>query len=130
MKTTLADKWFSIYIRLRDADDDGYIRCCTCGRVKKWREADCGHFIKRQFVGVRFSEFNCHAQCKGCNNFLQGNDVNYSQFIIEKYGRDRFDLLMSAKRKSGKISQFEVDIIAKEYKEKATKLAKEKGLTI
>ena len=130
MKTNTADKWFSIYIRLRDSDENGLVMCCTCGITRSWKHVDCGHFIKRQHMSARFSEINCNAQCKGCNCFEQGNDAKFANFIIEKYGQDKFDLLMASKRTNHKYSQFEIDYLAKEYKEKATKLAKEKGIKL
>jgi hypothetical protein len=27
------DKWFSLYIRLREATDEGLVQCFTCGKV-------------------------------------------------------------------------------------------------
>jgi len=130
MKTTAADKWFSIYIRLRDSDENGVVRCCTCNVVRYWKAVDCGHYIKRQHMAARFSEINCNAQCKGCNCFQQGNDAKYAEFIINKHGRQAYELLLSSKRTNHKYSQFEIDLLAKEYKEKALQLAKEKGIKL
>jgi len=42
-----ADVWFSIYIRLRDAQYGGHVQCCTCGGVDFWKNMTCGHFQKR-----------------------------------------------------------------------------------
>ena len=36
------DKIFSEYIRKRDADENGYVKCCTCPTVEHWKEMDCG----------------------------------------------------------------------------------------
>ena len=40
-------KWFSIYIRLRDSDENGYGKCFTCGKIIFWKKGDCGHGIGR-----------------------------------------------------------------------------------
>ena len=93
------DKWFSLYVRLRDAlefqkevggDIDISIgRCCTCGVIKQWRYMDCGHFISKGVgghSGVRWDERNAHLQCKICNAFMQGNAQNYHEFMLARYG--------------------------------------------
>ena len=40
-------KWFSIFIRTRNVDDNGYDNCVTCGSYKHSRELDAGHYITR-----------------------------------------------------------------------------------
>ena len=130
MKTTKADKYFSLFIRLRDADENGLARCCTCGTMKPIKEMDCGHFIKRQHMATRFSEINCACQCKRCNAFEQGRDVEFSDFIDKKYGGSVLIQLKLAGRLTKKFNKFELDQIAKYYKQAAEKLAKEKNLKL
>lgn len=130
MITTKADEWFSKFIRLRDADEQGLVRCCTCGRINHWKSVDCGHHIKRQHMASRFSEVNCAGQCKKCNCFEQGNDAKFKEFIVKKYGQQQYDLLEASKRSNRKLMQFEINEIAKHYKQKATEMAKQKGLLI
>lgn len=60
------DEVFSRYIRLRDADEHGYIRCISCGRIHHFNETDCGHFINRSHMATRFDEQNCNGQCRSC----------------------------------------------------------------
>ena len=31
------DKWFSLFIRLRDATDEGLVQCFTCGKVSHYK---------------------------------------------------------------------------------------------
>lgn len=130
MKTNGADKWFSIYIRLRDSDNDGICKCVTCETRKPWRSMDNGHFIKRQHMATRFNEKNCHAQCQQCNYFKQGNDANYERFIIETYGEQELLLLQAGRYQTRKLDSFQMKQLEKYYKEKAINLAKEKGLKI
>ncbi len=64
------DKWFSLFIRARDSDENGYIFCCTCRLIIIWRAiggAECGHYSKRN-KAHRFNEQNCHGQCPRCNS--------------------------------------------------------------
>lgn len=42
---TTLDRIFSEYIRRRDADKDGFVRCISCGRRIRWEDADCGHLV-------------------------------------------------------------------------------------
>lgn len=127
MKT--ADKWFSLFIRLRDSKD-GIIRCCSCNKAVHWRDSDCGHFINRGNLSLRFSEENCHAQCRACNRFDEGNITGYYRFMQSKYGEETISKMMLAKHQTIKLGKFELKIIAEEYKRKAQELAKKKGLKI
>jgi len=130
MKTNKTDKWFSYFIRLRDSDDNGYCQCITCNSILYWKHMDCGHFVKRQHEGVRFNEKNCHAQCKSCNWLRQGNDAVYKDKIIQLYGQDTHDLLKSAEYKMVKRTQLELDLLEKEYRKRALKIAFEKGIEL
>lgn len=130
MNTTKADKWFSIYIRLRDSDDDGYCKCITCPTKAYWKSMDCGHYVKRQHQGARFHEKNAHGQCKVCNWLEQGRNDIYKNIIIERYGQQEHDLLKSAERHTTKHSAMEIDLIAKKYQKLAMDLAKNKGIKI
>ena len=101
----IADKWFSLYIRFRDAllfqkevpdADNSFGRCCTCGKIGQWKYMDCGHYISkgsRGGSGVRWDERNAHLQCKPCNGFHQGKQVVYKEFMLDKYGQDVIDQL-------------------------------------
>lgn len=130
MKIDNADRWFSRFIRLRDADENGICTCITCGIKRHWKQIDSGHWIKRQHQATRFNEYNCHAQCKRCNGFEQGRDSEFEKYIIQTYGQKIRDLLKSGERQSCHRSKLEKEFLAKEYQERAIKIAKNKGLTI
>lgn len=130
MKTSKADKYFSLFIRLRDADENGLARCCTCGKLIDVKYSDCGHYIKRQHMATRFDERNCACQCKRCNAFEQGRDTEFADFIEKKYGGSVLIQLKLAGRSTKKFNKFELDQIAKYYKQAAEKLAKEKGIEL
>jgi len=125
-----ADKWFSLYIRLRDCDDNGIGRCCSCGAVHNWRTLQNGHFVNRGNLPLRFSEVNCNAQCVKCNMFDEGNIIGYYRFMVRKHDEKVIDELNYAKNRTIKLGKFELKIIADEYKRKAQELAKKKGLKI
>ena len=130
MQTTLADKWFSLFIRLRDTWDDGYCRCITCGRVGDPKSMDCGHYVKRQHQAGRFDERNCHAQCKRCNAFEQGMDSVYRQKLVEMYGEQVVLLLESGKYNTLKRTKVQMQVLVQQYKYKATELSKLKNIKL
>ena len=116
------DKTFSLYIRKRDTNHQGYFRCISCGRILPYEQADCGHYINRQHMATRFSEMNCNAQCRKCNRFMEGNIQGYRKGLIKKYGEDKVELLEAMQNRSVKISDFELEQMNKYYKQKTNNL--------
>lgn len=124
-KATL-DKWFSLYIRLRDSDANGYGRCISCGKLVHYKDADCGHFINRQHMNTRYDERNCNLQCTKCNRFDEGNNVGYMKGLVKKYGEGIIEVLHLKKHLYKKFSDFELKELAKYYKQKVKELEKVK----
>ena len=91
MTQSKADLLFSLYIRLRDADENGYVTCCTCGASHHYKDVDAGHFISRIHNTGRYNEKNVHPQCYHCNRFNGGRIAVYEEFLREKYGDDVVD---------------------------------------
>lgn len=122
-KVEKLDKVFSKYIRLRDSKPYGFkaFTCISCGRTLSYDQADCGHYINRSHMGLRFSEMNCNAQCRHCNRFSEGNNSGYRQGLVRKYGEEKVLLLESSKNQITKYSEFEIDAFIKHY----AKLVKE-----
>jgi hypothetical protein len=118
-----ADRAFSLYIRTRDAQayQGRAFRCISCGNVLPIEKADCGHYINRQHMALRFSELNCNAQCSHCNRFDEGNATGYRQGLIQKIGEQKVMLLEAQKHTSCKLSVFEIEAIAKHYKDELKK---------
>lgn len=71
-----ADKVFSKWIRQRDKN------CYTCGG----RAQQCGHYVSRSYLALRYSEENAHAQCVSCNIFKNGNLTVYALRLCDQYG--------------------------------------------
>ena len=81
------DKWFSLYIRLREATETGLCQCFTCGKVGHYKSGmQNGHFQSRSFLATRFNEYNCQVQCVGCNMFKQGEQWKFGISLNAKYG--------------------------------------------
>ena len=89
------DSVYSKYIRQKDADDNGQVKCYTCDKVKHWKSIDCGHYISRRHLSTRYYEKNTKPQCKGCNIFKEGNKPVFALELIKEYGKDVLEELDS-----------------------------------
>lgn len=87
------------FARVRDKD----LPCISCGSntATVW---DGGHLFKSElYSGVRLDEINVNKQCRKCNTFLNGNEVNYVIGFINRYGLPAFnDLSQRAKETKNK----------------------------
>lgn len=81
-----ADKWFSEWIRLRDADANGYAPCITTGKRRHWRDMDCGHYLSRAKQATRYDERNAHAQSGNANRFQGGHFMEHGLAIDRIHG--------------------------------------------
>lgn len=78
---------FSRYIRLKDADLYGNVKCISCPKTGNWKLFDCGHFIPRAHMYTRFSEANCRTQCETCNRRKDGNLPEFAKALeLERPG--------------------------------------------
>ncbi len=118
-----ADDAFSLYIRTRDSQayEGRAFKCISCGRVLPIDQADAGHFINRAHMSLRFSESNVHAQCRYDNRFREGDITGYRKGLIQKIGLQKVELLEAQKNITNKITNFELEILAKHYKAETKK---------
>jgi hypothetical protein len=118
-----ADDAFSLFIRTRDSQEfEGkFFRCISCGRVLPIDQADAGHLINRAHMSLRFSELNVNAQCRFDNRFREGDYSGYRKGLIQKIGLQKVELLEAQKNITNKISNFELEILAKHYKAETKK---------
>lgn len=124
------DKVFSLYIRLRDSMPNGFFKCISCGQIKRFENADCGHFYGRKHMATRFDEDNCSAECSSCNRFVSDHLINYQTNLIKKIGVGRFDLLGVKSRSSKKWCDFELEEMIKHYTNEVKRLMTLKGIKV
>jgi hypothetical protein len=124
------DFWFSRFIRMRDSDKQGYIRCFTCGGLRYWKQAHCGHGISRKYKATRFDERNCQSQCLSCNIFNEGQKDVFSHNVDVKYGKGTWDKLTVQSRGISKRGVYDYQVMAEHYEKEAMKLAEEKGIQL
>jgi len=94
---------------------EGYNSCFTCGIKKYWKELQCGHFVPRRYMSLRWDEINCQAQCHECNVTKEGNLVKFAENLKIKFGKDIVDLLNVRKQKTVKYSDPELWELVKYY---------------
>ena len=86
----------SEYTRRKNADENGYVKCVTCGIVKHWKEMQDGHFIPFASCSeLRYVPENNHPQCYGCNVGKNGNYTPYTLYMEDIYGRKMVDDMVS-----------------------------------
>lgn len=95
----ILDEWFSIYIRMSNADEYGMCTCCTCGKREHWKKMDAGHYVKRGHSATRFVEQNVAPQCHFDNRQRYGEEQAHRIYIDNKYGEGTSAFL----RKKGKL---------------------------
>ena len=124
------DKWFSLYIRLRSANEYGYCQCFTCGKVGHYKTGGMqnGHFQSRRFMATRFNEENCSTQCIKCNMYSQGEQYKFGLAIDAKYGEGTAEELEYLARTIHKVSRVEYEEQISYYKNLVENLKEEKGI--
>lgn len=126
MKDDKLWKIFSVYIRLRDADGNGFCRCITTGRLVYWKDCDAGHFISRRHLATKYDERNVNAQSRGSNRFRSGDQFLYSVNVDKKWGKDTAIKLLAKSRQTKKFYDFEIKALEEHYKKEVERLKKEK----
>lgn len=123
------DKWFSLFIRLRAADDLGQVKCFTCSKIANYKNGmQCGHFQSRKFLSTRFDLKNCQIQCVGCNMFKQGEQYKFAINLNAKFGEGTAEDLELKTKMIVKISRQEYKDYISYYKHIVKNLKKDKGL--
>ena len=123
------DKWFSLYIRLREATDEGMVQCFTCNKVSHYKVGmQNGHFQSRKHLTTRWDLKNCQVQCVGCNMFKAGEQYKFSLALDGKYGEGTAAELEILATGTLKITRVEYKDFVCYYKRAVEKLKKDKGI--
>ena len=122
------DKWFSLYIRLRDATDEGMVRCFTSGRAYHYKNIHAGHFMSRKCLSTRWCEINVQPQSAADNLFAQGEQYRFGLNLDAKYGEGTAEELQFKARQIQKFSRVDYEEKISYYKSAVEKLKKEKGI--
>lgn len=124
------DKVFALYIRLRDVMPSGFGKCISCGKIKPYKELDCGHFYGRTNMATRFDEDNCHAECIGCNRVSADHLIYYQENLIRKIGVARFDTLRLRAKSTKKWTDDELQEKIDHYTAEVHRLSRLKDIKV
>lgn len=86
-----ADKYFSMYIRLRDG------QCMRCGSFVRYNDQgdpishQMSHFQGRRKEATRFDPENGDTLCGACHLYFTANPYEHVQWQIEKKGQKAVD---------------------------------------
>ena len=122
------DKWFSLYIRLREATAEGLVQCITSGRTYHYKNIHAGHFISRRHLATRWCELNVAPQSAADNLFGQGEQYKFALALDSKYGQGTAEELQYKSRQTIKMSRVDYEEKISYYKAAVDKLKKEKGI--
>tara|TARA_R100001015_G_C4552601_1_gene114121 strand:+ start:227 stop:631 length:405 start_codon:yes stop_codon:yes gene_type:complete len=122
------DKWFSLYIRLRDSNEYGMVQCFTSGRVYHYKQIQAGHFMSRRHLSTRWNEQNVQPQSAADNLFGQGEQWKFGLALDSKYGIGTSRELQELSRQTVKKTRYEYEEDIRYYKAIVNNLKKEKGI--
>lgn len=97
--TDKLDTVFSIFVRTRFADWKGEVECYTCPARGHWKEFDCGHWRKRQYLTTRWLADNCRPQCKDCNQYANGRPDTFEAELRDELGDARVEEIIELSHK-------------------------------
>ena len=114
--------------RISRADDNGYCKCVTCGKVGKYNDGfDGGHYIEKGKSQYWMLEpKNIHPQCASCNRkWSSGGKMKtgdkgheYTLYMIDTYGREFVDHMHAMKREPKRYRQDDYDAFIADAKAK------------
>ena len=122
------DKWFSLFIRLRDATDEGLVQCFTSGRVYHYKNIHAGHFISRKCLSTRWCEINVQPQSAADNLFGQGEQYKFGLQLDAKYGLGTAEELQIKSKQTLKLTRIDYEEKISYYKDAVENLKKEKQI--
>ena len=110
-------KLFSEYIRRRDADENGMVKCFTCPKIMHWKESQAGHYMSQSLgLWTVFLETNVHNQCGACNLYKRGNPTVYAVELMKRYGPHILEELQAQRKENYKINRAEYEELIEKYK--------------
>jgi hypothetical protein len=117
-----ADDLFSIHIRKKYADSDGYVKCYTCDKAYPIKEIQCGHFVRRVHLSTRWDEDNARPQCFACNVWKRGNYDEFALRLVNECGTDILNRLNVRKNEICKMTKSKYETLISELEDKIVKL--------
>ena len=111
------DAIHSIYVRRSNADRNGNVSCYTCDVVLPWKSAHAGHWITRNHLATRWRDDvgNVRVQCPACNLFRGGQPQIFAHRLMQEFGPEIIDKLISLSRETRKYSRADLQAMIEDY---------------
>lgn len=122
------DTVFSLFIRLRDADESGTVTCFVTGDRLWYLDCDAAHYHVRAKMGTRWDEMNVHATSSNSNRFDDNHYSDYIEAMKKKYSVYELKMLSVRANSLLKATRNELTEMIEEYKVKVSELKRIKGL--
>jgi Bacteriophage Lambda NinG protein len=116
------DDVFSEFIRLRDCNHQGTVKCFVTGEKVWWRDSDAAHFHPRQHMGTRWDERNVHATTRDTNRYQADHLDMYERVMYVHYSLEILNELHWAAKSAMKFTAFELQEKITHYSEEVKKL--------
>ena len=116
------DVLFSQYIRRRNADHLGRVKCFTCGVEKHWKEQQAGHFQSRSHHSTRWDEVIVQVQCVKCNMYRQGEQYKFGMYLDQRFGDGTAEELEYRAKTIVKLNRVDYEEAIERYKQKIREL--------
>jgi hypothetical protein len=111
------DRVVSRYVRLAAMDKDHKCKCYTCSTKKDWSKMQCGHYISRQHLGLRWELSNLRVQCPTCNVTQRGNIAVFAE-NLEKEHSGVVEWLQETARDAAKPTRNELKQLLFDFQQK------------
>lgn len=109
------DNVFSLYIRLRDADNE-MVKCFTCDKISHYKKGmQCGHFQSRKNYATRWDPDNCRVQCYACNCMKYGEQYKFGLKLDKDYGKGLAESLLQKSKTTVKYSNDDLESLINLY---------------
>lgn len=106
-----------LLVRLKAADDNGYVTCVVCGVRRHYKnDMQGGHFISRKRTATKLMVENVHPECSGCNMPGSGHEAGWSHYMNEMYGQEFIEELHHISRQTKKYYREEVEEIKADFR--------------
>jgi hypothetical protein len=126
--TKKLDTYFSLYVRLKNSNEHGMVKCFTCDGVHHYKAIQNGHFQSRRFMSTRFSEINCAPQCYACNVGMSGMQYEFGKRIDKLHGEGAADHTVKKAKEVRKFTTEEMLEMIEYYKSKVDSLKQKKNI--
>jgi hypothetical protein len=87
------DREYSLWLRMGAADDQGMVKCVTCGTRHHWKEITVGHYVSRARISVRWDIRNTASQCVRCNSYNGGEQFLMRRYLVDTHGEKSIETM-------------------------------------